>query len=57
MPYFKDEGGRLNNFAIEPKMYKAEAPDNKQKQNYLILSIATAVLVGIMIFVAVSISG
>ncbi|MGA7937028.1 MAG: ssl1498 family light-harvesting-like protein, partial [Kovacikia sp.] len=26
MRYTTEEGGRLNNFAIEPKMYKAEPP-------------------------------
>lgn len=56
MPYTKEEGGRLNNFAAEPKMYTAEEPTQNQQRNYLILCGAGLLLVGGLIFVAVSIS-
>mgnify|MGYP003444843962 CR=1 FL=1 len=45
MPYTEEDGGRLNNFAIEPKMYQAEAPTADQKRNSLILIVITALLV------------
>ncbi len=56
MPYTTEEGGRLNNFAQEPKVYQAEAPDQKQQMNYLILGALGVVLVGSLVFVAFSVS-
>ena len=56
MPYTEEEGGRLNNFAAEPKVYQANAPTQTQKRNYLILGIAALLLVGGLLFVAVSVS-
>lgn len=56
MPYINDEGGRLNNFASEPKMYQAEPPTDNQKRNYLFMGVAAAVLVSGLIFVAASVS-
>jgi hypothetical protein len=56
MPYTTEEGGRLNNFAQEPKVYKAEPPTAAQKRNYIIFGIVGAVLVGGLIFVAFSVS-
>ncbi|MBV9390097.1 MAG: ssl1498 family light-harvesting-like protein [Chroococcidiopsidaceae cyanobacterium CP_BM_ER_R8_30] len=56
MPYTTEEGGRLNNFAAEPKIYRAEPPTTAQKRNFLILGIAGATLVGGLIFVAFSVS-
>ncbi len=56
MPYTTEEGGRLNNFANEPKMYEAEPPTTSQKRNYLILGgLALVLVVGLMV-VAVSVS-
>ncbi|MEM9544113.1 MAG: ssl1498 family light-harvesting-like protein [Cyanobacteria bacterium P01_E01_bin.42] len=46
MPYTKEEGGRLNNFAAEPKMYIAEPPTKTEQRNYLILGIGAMALVG-----------
>lgn len=46
MPYTEEEGGRLNNFAIEPKIYQAQPPDAKQKRNYVIQAILALLLVG-----------
>jgi hypothetical protein len=56
MPYIKDEGGYLNNFAREPKMYTAEPMDDLQKRSrYILFGGATALVIG-LIAVAASIS-
>jgi hypothetical protein len=48
MRYTVEEGGRLNNFAVEPKMYEAEPPTATQKRNYIILgSLAAALVAGV----------
>lgn len=57
MPYTTEEGGRLNNFAVEPKVYTAEPPNKNQVRNYIILgSLGTALIVGLIV-VAVGVSG
>ena len=56
MPYTTEEGGRLNNFAVEPKMYQAEPPNRQQKRNYVILGIAGMALVAGLVVVAASVS-
>lgn len=56
MPYTTEEGGRLNNFAREPKVYKAEPPTKTEQRNYVFLGIAALALVGGLMFVAVSVS-
>ena len=56
MPYTTEEGGRLNNFAVEPKVYQAEPPSKKEQRNYVILGAVATVLVGGLFFVAFSIS-
>ncbi|MEA5465870.1 photosystem II assembly protein Psb34 [Leptothoe sp. PORK10 BA2] len=49
MPYTTEEGGRLNNFASEPKMYEAEPPTSQEKRNYVILGVvSTALVVGLV---------
>jgi hypothetical protein len=49
MPY-TDDDGRLNNFAIEPKMYSAESANPDQKRNYLILAgVGLLLVVGLII--------
>ena len=53
MPYTTEEGGRLNNFASEPEMYRAEPPNSTEKRNYLILGTLGAIIVGGVITVAV----
>ncbi|NER83280.1 MAG: ssl1498 family light-harvesting-like protein [Leptolyngbya sp. SIO1D8] len=45
MRYTVEDGGRLNNFAVEPKMYEAEPPTATQKRNYLVLGVLAATLV------------
>ena len=52
MPFTVEDGGRLNNFANEPRMV-VEAP---QKRNYVTLGILAFVLVGGLIAVAFVIS-
>ncbi|AFZ56479.1 ssl1498 family light-harvesting-like protein [Anabaena cylindrica FACHB-243] len=56
MPYTNEEGGLINNFAREPKVYEAEPPTPTQQRNYIVLGIAAALLVGGVIFVAFSVS-
>lgn len=46
MPYTQEEGGRLNNFAAEPKVYQAEPPSKNQQRNYIILGALALILVG-----------
>jgi hypothetical protein len=56
MPYTREDGGRLNNFAVQPKMYVAEPPNNKQKRNYVMMGVVSLVLVGGLLFLTVAIS-
>ncbi|MGF1516052.1 MAG: photosystem II assembly protein Psb34 [Elainellaceae cyanobacterium] len=56
MPYTVEEGGRLNNFAAEPKVYQAEPPNSNQKRNYIILAAGAAVLIAGVLSIAVSVS-
>jgi hypothetical protein len=39
MPYTTEDGGRLNNFANEPKIYQAEHPSKTEQRNYVIVGI------------------
>ena len=56
MPYTTEEGGRLNNFAVEPKVYTAEPPNKAQKVNYIIGAVAGVVLIGGLLAVAFAVS-
>lgn len=56
MPYTTEEGGRLNNFAREPKVYQAEPPSERQKVNYVVLGIIALIMVCGLVFVAFSVS-
>ncbi|MDJ0582720.1 ssl1498 family light-harvesting-like protein [Crocosphaera sp.] len=53
MPYTTEEGGRLNNFAAEPKVYEAEPPSASEKRNYIILGVGAVLLIGGLLTVAV----
>ena len=54
MPYTKDDDGRLNNFAREPQMYKAEPMSDSQKRTYIILgSVGGALILGLVLVAAV----
>lgn len=56
MPYTTEDGGRLNNFANEPKMYQSEAPTPTQKRNYLLLGAGVVMLLSGLVFIAFSVS-
>ncbi len=56
MPYTTEDGGRLNNFAVEPKVYRAEPPNKKQQVQYLIMGIGAIALIGGLVAIAVSVS-
>ncbi len=56
MPYTSDEGGRLNNFANEPKMYQADPSTPAQKRNVVVLGVGVLALIGGLVFVAFSVS-
>jgi hypothetical protein len=54
MPYVKDDDGRLNNFAREPKMYESEPMDEGQKRNYLIIGgVGSFLVLGLIVFASV----
>lgn len=56
MPYTQEEGGRLNNFAAEPKVYQATPPSKTEQRNYVILGVLALSLVGSLIAVAFYVS-
>lgn len=56
MPYTEEEGGRLNNYALEPKVYRAEPTTESQQRNYIIIAVVGLLLVAGLIFVAASVS-
>ncbi len=56
MPYTEEEDGRLNNFAVQPKMYVANPPTKKQQRNYIIMGLLSLLLVSGLIWITVSIS-
>jgi len=56
MPYTTEEGGRLNNFAKEPKVYQSEPPTATEKRNYIILGVVALSFVAGIIFVAFAVS-
>jgi hypothetical protein len=52
MSYIKEEGGLLNNFAKEPRMYVTENAGDAQPKSYLLVIVAAIVLVGGLVGVA-----
>ncbi len=52
MPYINEDGGRLNNYAVEPKVYMAEPPTNTEKRNYVILGIGGALVIATVMAIA-----
>ncbi len=52
----KDEDGKLNNFAVEPTMYKAEPQTSEAKRNTTMVGIVGGVLVVALIAVTFVIS-
>ena len=57
MPYTQDDGGRINNFAVEPRVYRATEPTSTEQRNYVILAAIAVFLVAGLIAVAVFASG
>ncbi|AFY38792.1 hypothetical protein Lepto7376_2518 [[Leptolyngbya] sp. PCC 7376] len=58
MPYqIEDEDGKLNNFAVEPPMYKADPETDNNKKSMAIAGIFGGVLVTALIAVTFVISG
>ncbi len=58
MPYFtEDNDGKLNNFAVEPKMYKAEPQSASDQKGMMALGIIGGILVLGLIGVTFLISG
>jgi hypothetical protein len=57
MPYTVEDGGRLNSFAAEPRMYRSEPADNAQKLTYAITAVVTVVLVVGLVAIAKFASG
>ena len=54
MPYTTEEGGRLNNYASEPKMYEAEPTTEGEKRNYVVLgALGSALVVGLIVLTTV----
>jgi hypothetical protein len=53
MPYTEEEGGRLNNFAAEPKVYQATPPTKTEQRNYIILGVVALLLLGGLMAVAI----
>jgi hypothetical protein len=56
MRYTEEEGGRLNNFAVEPKVYKAEPPTKRQQIQYVVLGLGAVALIVGLFFVAFAVS-
>lgn len=54
--YRVDNEGNVNNYAIEPKMYKAEYPSSKQQRRYIFLGIAAILFVSLAIWIAFAVS-
>lgn len=56
MPYTSEEGGRLNNFAREPKIYQAEPLTKTEQEKYILWGMADRALVGSILFLAFLVS-
>lgn len=51
-----DDEGRINNFATEPKVYKATYPSPVQQRKYVLWGAAALVLVSILVFISFAVS-
>jgi hypothetical protein len=56
MRYTTKGDGRLDNFAVEPKMYQAEPPNPSQQRVYLAMGVAAMALIGGLCAIAVAVS-
>lgn len=51
-----DDKGRLNNFAVEPKIYPSEYPSRHQQRRYIYWGIAAALLVVSLVLISTFVS-
>ncbi len=56
MRYIADENGILNNYAIEPKLYMAEAPSAGQQRQYLLQGAIALLVLASVIWTAIAVS-
>lgn len=56
MRYTTDDRGLLNNFAVEPTVYTAEAPSPKQQRWYMLQGVLAALVVASALFTAFAVS-
>lgn len=56
MRYTTEGDGRLNNFAVEPKMYQAEPPTQNQQRLYITLGGAAVAFIGGLCAIAFAVS-
>ena len=56
MSTITEEGGRLNNYATEPKMYLAEPPEPEQQRRYLLLGSVAVLFIGTLLATALAVS-
>uniref|UniRef100_A0A7C3KGH5 Ssl1498 family light-harvesting-like protein n=1 Tax=Oscillatoriales cyanobacterium SpSt-418 TaxID=2282169 RepID=A0A7C3KGH5_9CYAN len=54
--YTVDDEGIINNYALEPKMSKAEYPSPKQQQRYILLGVVAILLVSLVVWLAFTVS-
>lgn len=52
----QDDRGILNNFAVEPTLYLAEAPSPAQQRQYWVQGAVATTLVAVLVGVALSVS-
>ncbi|WP_298612073.1 photosystem II assembly protein Psb34 [uncultured Thermosynechococcus sp.] len=56
MRYTIEEGGRLNNFAIEPKVYQAQPWTRQQKVRAALVVVGGLLLVAGLVAIAIGVS-
>jgi hypothetical protein len=54
--YTVDNEGNFNNYAVEPKMYKAEYPSPKQQRRYIFLGAGAILFVTLALWIAFAVS-
>ena len=52
----QDDRGILNNFAVEPTLYFAEAPSTQQQRRYWIQGAVATTLVAVVMGIALTVS-
>ncbi len=54
--YRVSEEGQLNNYAVEPKMYDASYPSQKQQRRYIFIGLAALLFVALAVWTAFVVS-